>query len=135
MGPLPINQLDLDQQGSDLRSRKAGFQPWQIDDGSIFHWESGDGPSLRPHFDVERVRLTGAWTGWDLDGFYVIRSRIHSSRIQTTRLKRTAGFVTRVILNGVDVTPAGPWNDTPSVRRAITVEPDASTRFFRLRRR
>lgn len=228
IGPLPIDQLDLDRLGADLGSLIAGFQPWQIDDGSVFHWESLDGPSVPPHFEVERVRLTGAWTGWDLVGFYVIRSRIHSRLPQAARLQRTAGFVNRVILNGADVTrddvihlaegtnslamvcasfpsvflrftdattgerlshlaferplpgapqsmpyavpprpdtepmelwparlpdgrmlirwstqgilqsapsPAGPWSDTPSVRRAITVSAGESNRFFRLRSR
>jgi hypothetical protein len=104
LGPVPVEQLDHDQLGMDILSGAARLRPWQIDDGSVLHWQSQDSAWMSPHFDPERIRLTGGWTGWNLQGFFAIRSLVHSNQKQMARLQRTADFVTRVILNDVDVT-------------------------------
>jgi hypothetical protein len=104
LGPVPVEQLDHDQLGMDIASGAARLQPWQIDDGSVLHWQSQDGAGMSPYLDPERIRLTGGWTGWNLQGFFALRSLIHSSQKQVARLQRTADFVTRVVLNDVDVT-------------------------------
>ncbi len=104
LGPVPVEQLDHEQLRMDIASGAARLQPWQVDDGSVLQWDSQDGAWMSPYFDPERIRLTGGWTGWNLQGFFAIRSLIHSNQKQMARLQRTADFVTRVILNDVDVT-------------------------------
>jgi peptidoglycan/xylan/chitin deacetylase (PgdA/CDA1 family) len=105
MGPFPRDQIHLPQLMADLCDGAAEASAWELADGSDRVWEVADNPFLPPHFDAERVRLSGTWSGWNDLGYYVIQSRVWSDTERTTRLRTTGGnFAAGIVLNGADVT-------------------------------
>jgi hypothetical protein len=105
IGPFPRDQIDLPQLITDLREGVAGTHTWQLADGTGQVWEVADDPFRPPHFDAERVRLSGSWSGWNHLGYYVLHSRVWSDSDRLARLRTTGGnFAAGIVLNGDDVT-------------------------------
>lgn len=105
IGPFSRDQVDLPKLMTDLREGVTGAHTWELADGSLRVWEVADDPFLPPHFDAERVRLSGAWSGWNHLGYYVLHSRVWSDTDRIARLQTTGGnFAAGIVLNGDDVT-------------------------------
>jgi hypothetical protein len=105
IGPFPRDQIDLPQLLADLGEGAAESSVWELAATSGLAWEVADDPFLPPHFDAERVRLRGTWSGWNHLGYYVIHSRVWSDTPRTARLRTTGGnFAAGIVLNGANVT-------------------------------
>jgi len=108
IGPFPRQQVDLRKLMMDLSEGSAGLGPWASDDSYVRDWEVADDPFRPPYFDAERVRLSGVWSGWMGQGYYILHSRVWSDTARTARLRTTgANFAAGIVLNGADVTGRG----------------------------
>jgi hypothetical protein len=105
IGPFPRDQVNLPQLMADLCEGSVGMHAWELANASGRLWEVADNPFLPPHFDAERIRLSGTWSGWNQLGYYLIHSRVWSDSERTARLRTTGGnFAAGIVLNGADVT-------------------------------
>lgn len=80
LGPVALDQIDLQQLGEDLRSGRVGVQPWLLADDMRADWVPDDGLSALPFTDVNIVQYPPDSSS--TPGYMALQSQVWSPKDQ-----------------------------------------------------